>query len=262
MSAAAVEAILAQAQYQQSIIDAISRPAEAKPWRDYRPIFITQARIDGGRAFLAEHRDELARGPKRIRRAGRGHRRDHRRRNQLRRHHRQLPRCSMRCTRWPSYYPAKRATPSSSAASWRSCSRWRKETGSTSTTLKGSYAGAMGWGQFMPSSYREYAVDGDGDGERDLFDEAATSSPRSPTTSSRTAGSAAGRWSLRANARRRTRSRSTPESLEPTYHARRPRRARLPPARTRSRRRSRRHAGDARRQRTARSTGSASTTST
>ena len=38
-------------------------------------------------------------------------------------------------------------------------------------TLKGSYAGAMGWGQFMPSSYRDYAVDGDGDGRRDLFND-------------------------------------------------------------------------------------------
>ena len=35
--------------------------------------------------------------------------------------------------------------------------------------LTGSYAGAMGLGQFMPSSYREFAVDGDGDGRRDLF---------------------------------------------------------------------------------------------
>ena len=33
----------------------------------------------------------------------------------------------------------------------------------------GSYAGAMGGGQFMPSSYRAYAVDGDGDGRRDLW---------------------------------------------------------------------------------------------
>jgi membrane-bound lytic murein transglycosylase B len=29
----------------------------------------------------------------------------------------------------------------------------------------------MGWGQFMPSSYRQYAVDGDGDGKRDLFND-------------------------------------------------------------------------------------------
>src|SRR5690606_36240795 len=37
------------------------------------------------------------------------------------------------------------------------------------TAIKGSYAGAMGWGQFMPSSYLAYARDGDGDGRIDLF---------------------------------------------------------------------------------------------
>ncbi|WP_456417198.1 lytic murein transglycosylase B [Thiolapillus sp.] len=34
---------------------------------------------------------------------------------------------------------------------------------------KGSYAGAMGLGQFMPSSYLAYAVDFDGDGKRDIW---------------------------------------------------------------------------------------------
>lgn len=34
---------------------------------------------------------------------------------------------------------------------------------------KGSYAGAMGYGQFMPSSFRSYAVDFDGDGVKDLW---------------------------------------------------------------------------------------------
>jgi membrane-bound lytic murein transglycosylase B len=37
------------------------------------------------------------------------------------------------------------------------------------TEISGSYAGAMGMGQFMPSSYREYAVDFDQDGSRDLW---------------------------------------------------------------------------------------------
>ena len=36
-------------------------------------------------------------------------------------------------------------------------------------TLKGSYAGAMGYGQFIPSSYRSYAVDFDGDGFSDIW---------------------------------------------------------------------------------------------
>src|SRR3546814_5443818 len=44
------------AKMQQGILDAISRPADAKPWKDYRPIFLTDKRIDGGIAFYREHR--------------------------------------------------------------------------------------------------------------------------------------------------------------------------------------------------------------
>jgi len=36
-------------------------------------------------------------------------------------------------------------------------------------SVQGSYAGAMGYGQFISSSYRAYAVDYDGDGYADLF---------------------------------------------------------------------------------------------
>ena len=47
--------------------------------------------------------------------------------------------------------------------------------------MKGSWAGAMGQTQFMPSSYLKYAEDFDGDGDRDIWGSRRTSSPRSPT---------------------------------------------------------------------------------
>ena len=43
------------------------------------------------------------------------------------------------------------------------------EEGLPADKVTGSYAGAMGMGQFMPSSYREYSVDFDEDGRRDLW---------------------------------------------------------------------------------------------
>src|SRR3546814_133915 len=59
---ARVRATLAQAEHKQSIIDAMSRPAEkVRTWAGYRPIFLNDKRIDGGVAFLAAHRAELAR---------------------------------------------------------------------------------------------------------------------------------------------------------------------------------------------------------
>ena len=50
------------------------------------------------------------------------------------------------------------------------------------TALKGSWAGAMGQPQFMPSSYLRYAEDFDGDGVRDIWAIRPMSSRRSPTT--------------------------------------------------------------------------------
>lgn len=44
-----------------------------------------------------------------------------------------------------------------------------RDGGWEATELLGSYAGAMGWAQFMPSNYRRLAVDFDGDGRRDLW---------------------------------------------------------------------------------------------
>ena len=44
-----------------------------------------------------------------------------------------------------------------------------REEGKDPAALMGSYAGAMGYGQFIPSSYRHYAVDFDEDGLRDIW---------------------------------------------------------------------------------------------
>ncbi len=44
-----------------------------------------------------------------------------------------------------------------------------REEGFDTKAVLGSYAGAMGNGQFMPRSYRTWAIDGDGDGKRDLW---------------------------------------------------------------------------------------------
>ena len=39
----------------------------------------------------------------------------------------------------------------------------------TPEDMQGSWAGAMGQTQFMPAAFRQYAVDGDGDGKRDIW---------------------------------------------------------------------------------------------
>src|SRR5690625_435509 len=46
-----VDEVLADARFQQSIIDAITRPAEARPWHEYRKIFLTPTRISAGVEF-------------------------------------------------------------------------------------------------------------------------------------------------------------------------------------------------------------------
>ena len=172
-----IESVLANAEMRDSIITAMSRPAEAKPWRDYRPIFISQARIDGGQAFLARHRDALARveartgvpaeiivaiiGVETSYGANTG----------------SYPVVDALYTLAFAYPrtgdPAKADRENRREAFFRGelaqLFALGKEQRLDVTTLKGSYAGAMGWGQFMPSSYREFAADGNGDGRIDLF---------------------------------------------------------------------------------------------
>jgi membrane-bound lytic murein transglycosylase B len=164
MSADEVRAWLDQARYQQSIIAAITRPAEAKPWKDYRPIFMTDDRINSGRAFYAEHRDELERiagetgVPAQYIVAIIGVETSYGRVTGTYRVLDALYTLGF-------FYPRREEFFRGELAQLFALS---KEERLDLATLKGSYAGAMGWGQFMPSSYREFGKDGDGDGRRDL----------------------------------------------------------------------------------------------
>jgi len=177
--AAQIEAVLAQAQIREAIIKAMSRPAEAKPWRDYRPIFIQPRRIDDGRAFLATNRDALQRAedtygvPKEIVTAILGVETSY---GGNKGSYPVIDALYTLAFAYPrSGDPAKADRENKREAFFRDelaqLFALGKEEGFDITTLKGSYAGAMGWGQFMPSSYRDYAVDGDGDGRRDLFND-------------------------------------------------------------------------------------------
>ena len=66
LDSAEVTALLEEARFKQSIVDAMTRPAEGKPWYQYRPIFITDKRIDGGVEFWRENEALIAQASKKF----------------------------------------------------------------------------------------------------------------------------------------------------------------------------------------------------
>lgn len=161
-----VRAALAQAKFQQSIIDAMNRPAEkVKSWADYRPIFMTDKRIAGGIAFMAEHRTELDRVsaasgvPPEYIVAIIGVETSY---GAITGKYRALDALYTLAFSYPKRAPFF-------AGELAQLFALGKDEGIDIATLQGSYAGAMGWGQFMPSSWRNWGRDGDGDGKRDLL---------------------------------------------------------------------------------------------
>ncbi len=166
-SEADVLATLADAKVQQSILDAISRPAEAtRSWAEYRPIFITQKRIDAGVAFYREHRELIDRiaaehgvAPE-ILVAIMGVETSY---GRITGKYRVLD----ALTTLAFHYPPR-------AKFFRGELKQLfllgdKHLAYPIDELRGSYAGAMGWGQFMPTSIAQWAQDGDGDGRIDLW---------------------------------------------------------------------------------------------
>lgn len=157
---------LGQTETQQAILDAISRPAErTRPWHEYREIFVTSKRIDAGVVFWDEHAARLARiadltgVPAEIITAIIGVETFY---GRITGRYRVIDALA---TLGFDYPP--RAT--FFRGQLKELFVLAREEQLELTELVGSYAGAMGPPQFIPSSYRAYAVDGDGDGRRDLL---------------------------------------------------------------------------------------------
>jgi len=147
-----------------SIIRAMEAPSTALPWHKYRERQVTDSRIEGGLKFWAEHAELLRRAeaeygvPPEIIVATVGIE-----------------------TRFGTYTGNVKVLDALTTLAFgypRRAEFFRgeleqflllaRETGWKLTEVQGSYAGAIGIPQFLPSSYRKYAVDFDGDGRRDL----------------------------------------------------------------------------------------------
>jgi membrane-bound lytic murein transglycosylase B len=169
-----VRETLSKAVYKQSIVNAMSRPAEAtKTWAQYRPIFVTSGRISQGQKFLADNRAQIEPianqygVPAEIIIAIMGVETGW---GQNMGSHNVLDALYTLAFFYPvingKENPARTAFFTDELGQFFALC---KEENFDIFSVKGSYAGAMGLGQFMPSSYRKYAKDGDGDGKRDLF---------------------------------------------------------------------------------------------
>ncbi len=164
--AEALDRLFARVESRGRIIEAMSRPAESKPWYAYRPIFITERRIQGGVDYWRRHHKDLERAERRygvppeIVTAIIGVESFYGR-------HKGRDRVIDALSTLGFDYPARGRFFRGELEQFLLLAR---EEGRDPLSFKGSYAGAMGKAQFIPSSYRHYAIDFDGDQRRDLID--------------------------------------------------------------------------------------------
>ena len=162
---AELEQLLKNARIHQTILDAISRPAEAKPWHEYRPIFVNKQRIKGGVAFWNDNALTLKKAsqkygvPAEIIVAIIGVE------TRYGQHKGRFPVIDSLSTLAFAYPPRSRFF----RGELKQFLLMTREENINPLKQLGSYAGAMGLPQFIASSFRNYAVDFDGDGTRDLW---------------------------------------------------------------------------------------------
>jgi len=161
-----LRALFARARFQPAIVKAITPPAEtrARSWQAYRALFLTRERIDAGIEFGERHRDALARAtarygvPEEIIVAIIGVETVYGRNMG---NYRVIDALTTLAFDYPPRAEFFRGE-------LEDYLLYARDAGIDVLGLKGSYAGAIGIPQFMPGSYRRYAVDHDGDGRQDL----------------------------------------------------------------------------------------------
>lgn len=156
--------IFREARPRPEIIRAISAPATARPWHEFRDRLIDETRVSGGVRFWAQNAPALERAgreygvPPEIIVATIGI-------ETLYGRHMGSWRVLDALTTLAFDYPPRAGFFRGELEEFLLLTR---ETGLNALELRGSYAGAIGIPQFLPSSYRRYAVDFDGDGRIDL----------------------------------------------------------------------------------------------
>lgn len=147
------------------VITSTSAPREALQWYNYKPIFVTPDRAREGAKFWLQHEDTLAYAqqrygvPPEIIVAIIG---VETRYGQHKGTHRVLDALSTLSFDYPrraNYFRSE----------LENYLLFTRDANLDPLAIKGSYAGAMGVPQFMPSSYRRYAVDANGKGYSDLI---------------------------------------------------------------------------------------------
>ena len=164
---AELQKLFSEARFSEDVIERISSPAErVLSWGEYRDLFITRERIEAGREFMDEYREALRRAedetgvPAEIITAIIGVETFYGRHRGT---HRVIDALSTLAFDYPPRSDFFRSE-------LREFLLLADEQGFDPLELKGSYAGAMGYGQFISSSYRHYAIDFDDDGVADILD--------------------------------------------------------------------------------------------
>lgn len=159
-----LEAVFAQVKILPDVLKLISAPSSAISWRNYRERFVNQQRIVGGVNFWRRHAEALAKAsqvhgiPEEIIVAIIGIETSYGASTGNYRVIDALTTLAFEFPRRADYFREELAQYFLLA----------REQNFDVLSIKGSYAGAIGISQFMPGSYRRYAIDFDGDGKVNL----------------------------------------------------------------------------------------------